>query len=96
MQTLRSLIDAGAAAPYAARIDDAAVPHFTCRCGRRVPADMMLDLSPPGASGIPETLRGRDRFRCDACCERWILEGRISRSDLRAATAQPPLPGDAQ
>ena len=94
MCTLQDWIDAGKAGPFESRIsypDGSPVPHFTCRCGRVVPADMMLDLAPESAPGVPETIRGRDRFRCDGCWTRWIRRRQITPHDFRVATAQRPL-----
>lgn len=93
MRTLHDCINAGEDAPYRTRITEpphAAMPHFRCRCGRLVPADMMLDLAPEGSGGVPEKLRGQDRYRCDACWRRWIGRGEIDPDELRRLTGQPP------
>lgn len=94
--TLSECIEAGEDAPYRTRIieREGAVPHFRCRCGRLVPADMMLDLCPDGCEGVPESLRGHDRYRCDACWRRWIGRGDLCPDELRRLTGQPPRPSE--
>jgi hypothetical protein len=59
-------------------------PVVKCGCGRITNADMMLDVR-----ALPATLRGQHEFVCDACRERWIMEGRISREGLYRALGAP-------
>ena len=94
-RTLQDYIDQGQAGPYASRIlypKGTTIPHFRCRCGRVVTADMMLDLCLDGCSSVPEHLRGHDRFRCDGCWTRWRWRQQIGVNELRAATGQPLHP----
>lgn len=93
MRTLQHHVEAGEAQPYEGRIvypDGTSVPHFRCRCGQRVPLDMVLDLDPEETGGVPTALRGADRFRCATCVRRWIYRGDISADEMRRLTGQPP------
>lgn len=84
-RTLLDLIEAGEAEPYASRIvypTGSHVPHFRCRCGRLVPADMMLDLNPGPCGGICGHVRGRDRLRCDACWRRWVARREVGEDEI--------------
>ena len=57
MRTLQDWINEDKAGPFESRIsypDGSPVPHFACRCGRVVPAYMMLDLAPENAPGVSE------------------------------------------
>lgn len=92
MQTLQDLINEGGAGPFESRIEvREGVAWFRCRCGRRVRAEMMLDLLPPDAPGLTDGPQGADRFRCDGCWRKWEMSGAVDRAVLRAATGQPPL-----
>lgn len=101
----------GAGDPLVRRIDmqpGAALPYFWCRCGRRVPADMMVDLEPPAvaAARVPTSVRAfayrqrgavdARRFACDGCWTHWVRIGLIDKHEFRAAIGAPPLPADSR
>lgn len=55
-------------------------------CRRTVRPALLVDVS-----GLPEGLvRPGVRYLCDACMERLILSGQISRADMVAALGGPP------
>lgn len=56
-------------------------PMIDCpRCGRSVPADMLIDITP---------LNGSDDFWCDACRERAYATGEVTREDLHQRLGAP-------
>lgn len=77
--------------PYEPRIvERPGGDHFRCRCGRLVPADMMLDLAPSGTLHDElSALSGGDRYRCDGDWRGWLLRGLIGAARLRELTEQP-------
>jgi hypothetical protein len=68
---------------------DGSVPivNGTCRCPgcrRRVPPDMLRDYAAlPSSARLP-------RWACDACGERAVMEGRITRKAVAIALGQSP------
>lgn len=82
-------------ANYRGRIvEDEPVTLFRCRCGRVVPADMMLDLAPSGTLHAElSALSGGDRYRCDGDWRGWLLRGLIGAARLRELTEQPASGG---
>lgn len=86
-RTLLDVIEAGEAEPYLSRVvypGGTHIPHFRCRCGRTVTADMMLDLNPGTCGGVCSGVRGHDRFRCDACWRRWVACREVSEEEIIA------------
>lgn len=58
--------------------------HFLCGCGRSVPAFALVDVT-----RIPASVRGKQRWACDACWSAWLRDRKLTRVGWLRALGAP-------